>query len=123
MAGSIAVDGRRRLPGFGLLSPIVPIGLVPATAAVVLIAWFSCQALVNRTVTASRTRRFAAVLAGCGGALSVTKGQCGYLPRAEGRSLAGFASSLVPERISADYALPREDIMNRFEALPHAVHA
>lgn len=97
MPDSFAAEDRRGLRALGFLPPKALIGFLLAIAAVVLIAWFSYQALANRTVTAERVQRSAAILAGLEDVLSAMKdaviGQRSYLITGEVQYLDPYAAA------------------------------
>ena len=93
MPHSIAPDESRGLRSLGFLPAKAVIGYVLAIVAIVLIAWFSYDSLVNRTVTSARVQRSIDTMAAIEETLSLVKdaetGQRGYL-------LAGEAGYLEP---------------------------
>lgn len=97
MPDSIAVEDQRGFRALGFLPPKATIGFALAIAAVMLIAWFSYQALANRSVTAQRVQRSSDILVGLGEALSAMKdaetGQRGYLLSGEGRYLEPYTAA------------------------------
>ncbi|GMV30430.1 MAG: hypothetical protein AMXMBFR59_25550 [Rhodanobacteraceae bacterium] len=97
MPDSFAAEDQRGLRALGFLPPKALIGFLLAIAAVVLIAWFSYQALANRTVTAERVQRSAAILAGLQDVQSAMKdaviGQRSYLITGEVQYLDPYAAA------------------------------
>ncbi|HSX61909.1 MAG TPA: CHASE3 domain-containing protein, partial [Tahibacter sp.] len=125
MPDSIAADDQRNLRALGFLPPKAAIGFALALFAVGLIAWFSWQALVNRTTSAARVQRSSSILVGLGDALSAMKdaesGQRGYLISGEGRYLEPFTAAksdvaAVQQQLQALISGDEEQ-QRRFDAL------
>ncbi len=97
MPHSMAVEDLRGLRSLGFLPLRGAIGFTLAALAVVLIAWFSYESLVNRTVTSARVERSAAVMAALDDSLSLMKdaetGQRGFLLSGEARYLEPFTTA------------------------------
>jgi signal transduction histidine kinase/DNA-binding response OmpR family regulator/CHASE3 domain sensor protein len=129
MADPIAADEQRGFRALGFLPPKALIGFTLAIAAVVLIAWFSYQALVNRTVTAERVQRSSAILVGLGELLSAMKdaenGQRGYLLSGETRYLEPYAAakgeSAAAQQHLQELIAGDEEQQRRLEALQRTV--
>jgi len=92
-----AVEDLRRLRSLGFLPLRAAAGFTLAAVAVVLIAWFSYESLANRTVTAARVERSAAVMAALDESLLVIKdaetGQRGFLLSGQARYLEPFMAA------------------------------
>ncbi|WP_313915197.1 response regulator [Tahibacter sp.] len=116
MPHSLVVEDLRGLRSLGFLPLRTAIGFTLAALAVVLIAWFSYDSLVNRTVTSARVERSAAVMAALADSLSLMKdaeaGQRGFLLSGEARYLEPFtlAKAGVDSRLQRLQELMADDV-------------
>ncbi len=97
MPHSTAVDDLRGLRSLGFLPLRGAIGFVLAAVAVVLIAWFSYDLRVNRTVASERVQRSDAVMEALGDSLllitAAETGQRGFLLSGDARYLEPFTTA------------------------------
>lgn len=94
MPPPMAVEDLRGLRSLGFLPLRGAVGFALAAVSVVLIAWFSYDSLVDRTVAAERVERSAAVLDALDDSLSLAKdaetGQRGFLLSGQARYLEPY---------------------------------